>query len=377
MTAKEIKRICEQGFKVGEEGASNINLALISLRIALKAYFATYKSFSYRIRTLDSLYGSTDEEIIFNHRSAYCEAYAECIVHFQHFAELTCKSFLRSDHQLLADSVIRAPELLHKLVHKKKLTFEEEQKLFSAEFGESLNRLKDLVKAGQLKGSKKLGFILDYHDALVQLNNLRNRVWHRGLYVLKYTSLDEFVGRYLLPYVVATLKHPMYKGEEINWKYKSLACGIDPIKEIIKHFASETYDIGKVAFLKELGRSAYENRLPPVAKSKTKAKDKVAKKFAFDLMFGERKKARAERIAASEAALDYNHVTDCPTCGAKSLVVHAETDFDYDEVTDEPINYRRYTHEVHCENCTFTLEDAIANASAYGIRGIKDFFIVD
>ncbi|MGE8051732.1 hypothetical protein ACQKPT_26015 [Pseudomonas monteilii] len=375
MSAREIKRLTEQGFKIDEEGSSNINLALISLRLALKAYFSTYKSFSYRIRALDAQHGSTEEEIIFNHRPAYCEAYAECIVHFQHFAELTCKGFLRNDHQLLADSVIKAPELLYKLVHKKKLTVEEEQKLFSAEFGESLNRLKELVKSGQLKGSNKLGFILEYYDALVQLNSLRNRVWHRGLYVLKYTALDEFVGRYLLPYVVATLKHPMFKGEEVNWKYRSLACGTDPIAEIVKHFKDQEYDLGKVAFLKEMGRAAYENRLPPVVKKGTKSK--LDKKFTFGAIFGSRRRERAERIAESEAALDYNHVTECPVCGAKSLIVHEETDFDYDEETDEPINYRRYTHEVHCENCTFTLEDAVKNAADYGIHGIKDFFVTD
>lgn len=373
MTAKDIKRITQQGFKVGGDGTSNINLALISLRLALKAYFSTYKSFSYRIRTLDAQRASTEEEIIHSHRSAYCEAYTECIVHFQHFAELSCKGFLRSDHQLLADSVIREPQLLHKLVHKKKLSVEEEQKLFSAEFSESLSRLRDLVKSGQLKGSGKLSFILDHYDALVQLNSLRNRVWHRGLYVLKYPALDELVGRYLLPYVVATLKHPMFKGEEINWKYKPLACGVDPITAIIKHFTTETYDIGKVAFLKELGRSAYVNRLTPVVKKKTK--EKPLKKFTFQLISDSRQKARAERIAESEAALDYNHVTDCPTCGAKSLVVHEETDYDYDEETDDLTNYRRYTHEVHCESCTFTLEDAVKNASDYKIRGIKDFFV--
>lgn len=375
MTAKDIKRITEQGFKLDGDGSSNINLALISLRLALKAYFATYKSFSYRIRFLDAKSAYSEKEIILNHHSAYCEAYTECIVHFQHFAELSCKSFLRNDHQLLADSVIRAPELLHKLVHKKKLTVDEEQKLFSAEFGESLARLRDLVKSGQLKGSKKLGFILAHYDALVQLNSLRNRVWHRGLYVLKYTALDEFVGRYLLPYVVDTLNHPLFKGEEINWKYKSLACGLDPIEEIIKHFASETYDVGKVALFKELGRSAYENKLPLVTKMKKRSKE--AKRLIFYTMFGSERKARAERIAKSEAAQDYNYVTECPTCGAKSLIVHEETDYDYDEQTDEPVNYRRYTHQVHCEGCTFTLEDAVKNASAYGIPGIKDFFIAE
>ncbi|QOC98973.1 hypothetical protein [Pseudomonas putida] len=121
MSAREIKRLTEQGFKIDEEGGSNINLALISLRLALKAYFSTYKSFSYRIRALDAQRGSTEEEIIFNHRSAYCEAYAECIVHFQHFAELTCKSFLRNDHRLLADSVIKIPNYCISLCIKRNL----------------------------------------------------------------------------------------------------------------------------------------------------------------------------------------------------------------------------------------------------------------
>jgi transcription elongation factor Elf1 len=108
-----------------------------------------------------------------------------------------------------------------------------------------------------------------------------------------------------------------------------------------------------------------------------KVKGKASTRRPFDFFIENRRKARAERIAKSEAALEYNHVTDCPVCGANSLVVYEDTDYDFDEETDEPINYRRFTHEVECESCTFSLEDAVANASVYEIPGIKDFFMVD
>lgn len=367
----DIKQVLGQGFKLDVEVNSDINLALISLKIALKAFFSTYKSFSSRIRVLKDDGDHNEEDVVYNHRSAYCEAYAECIVHFQHFAELACKSFLRADHPLLAETVHKNPKILYKLVHNEKLTLEEEQKLYSAEFSEAVSRLKVLVQSKQIKGHEELAFIVKHYDLLTELNALRNRIWHRGLYVLKYAALDEFVGKYVLPFVVDTLNHPQYKGEEINWKHKPLACGLDPIDEIIKHLATEKYDIGKLALFKELGRSAYFSKLSPVAGNAPK------KSGSFNFLIENIHKARAERIARKEAEHEFNSVTDCPTCGAQALIVYHETDYDNDDETDEPMNYRQYTHRVQCESCSFSLEDAISNASTYGISGIKDFFTSD
>ncbi|WP_225776352.1 hypothetical protein [Pseudomonas sp. Marseille-Q5115] len=247
----KLKDVIKEGFQLGDQSRSENDLALVSLRVALKSFFMTYAKFRGRIRSItDST--SDKQDIVDAHSLSYAEAYAECIVHFQHFAELACKSFLRADHPLLSDVASAKVGVLHSLLHKKKLTADEEIQVKSIEFSEAMSRLKLLVETGKLKGYKELEFISDHYNTLVELNNLRNRIWHRGIFILEYKALDIFIGRFVLPFVRDVINHPLYSGREIIWKYSNLSCGLDPLEEIIRHFSSEKYKLEKVAYLKRL-----------------------------------------------------------------------------------------------------------------------------
>ena len=50
------------------------------------------------------------------HGARYHDAFAECVSHFQHFAELVIKDFLRAEHPLLADDTSGHHVLFHKLL---------------------------------------------------------------------------------------------------------------------------------------------------------------------------------------------------------------------------------------------------------------------
>jgi hypothetical protein len=358
--------IIKEGFNFDKRGNVSVDLALISLKIALESYFATYQSFRHRLHIFKKATG-THEELDFNHSNEYCERSADCIVHFQHFAELVCKTILRNDHPLLADVAAGRPEIVHKLLHGEELTTDEEAGVQSVEFSLALERLAALVDAKKLKDHADAAFFVKHKDTLYQLNKLRNRVWHRGLFILRYTALDSFVGGYILPFVQDVLKHPTYSSNGYLGTPSQPACGIDPITAIIEHFASENYDIGKVAFLKELGRAAYHNPLSISGKRDAKI-DKI---FS---MFHAPDRARAEKIAKALVSHG-DQVEDCPVCNVKSLVIYEDTDsYPSEENEDVDIVYS-YTHTATCMNCTFDVHGSdMENASAYGLKGISDYW---
>ena len=354
----------KKGFQLSDQSMRKDDLALVSLRVAMKSFFSTYAKLRGRISNIKTTSGIT-QEVIDSHSLNYAEAYAETVVHFQHFAELACKSFLRNDHPLLSDVGSGKAGVLHSLLHNKKLNADEEKQVRSIEFSEALKRLKELIKSSKLKDHASLQFIIAHFDTLSELNNLRNRVWHRGLYVLEYSALDEFVGRYVLPFVRDVVSHPFFAGKELIWKYAPPHCGLDPIDELIRHFSIEVYSLEKVAYLKEIGRSAYDDKLPKLANHK--------KPFPFTFLLYNSERKRAERIAESEAKRDYHEVCICPTCGANSLIIHEETDSEFDD-EGAPFNWYRFTYAAKCEFCGLSLDDEIGNANDHGFVGIPDYF---
>lgn len=371
-----LKEIVKEGFSLNEtrkKGNFEIDLALISLRIALKAYFSTYQTFRDKLGIFHPSANNNSKDTDSMHSIAYCEAYAECIVHFQHFAELVCKNFLRSDHSLLSDTALSRPIILHKLLKGDKLTSEENKNVKSIEFSEALKRIVELIKKKRLKDWQSLSFIENYKEQLEELNKLRNRIWHRGTYILHYSALDKFVGIHIFPFVAAVVSHPAYSSLKQVWKYDNLACGIDPIDGIISAMQnSNNYDIGKIAFLKELGRAAYQS---PIKRSDVGGNIPRS----LEKLLNQRHIERSVRVANTEAKLDNFKVTNCPVCDVKSLVIEEEIESNDPGGEEWVIGY---TTKVKCECCSFELirgsgAGEIKNASDYGLTSIEDYWITE
>jgi hypothetical protein len=356
------------GFTLNQSRGKHTDLAFISLKIALKAYFSTYQTFRGSLHIVDSANAHNQAEIDFNHTTAYCAACAECIVHFQHFAELACKEFLRNDHPLLADVALNKPEILYKLLHSESLTAEEESSIQSIEFSQALERLTKLIKDKKLKDWSLLNFIVEHNKTISALNTLRNRMWHRGIFILRYPALDEFFGGYVLPLVSEVLKHPTYAGNERLWRYMNLSCGIDPISEIISTTKTANYDMGKIALLKELGRAAFESPINTPMPADPAGLSNILSSF------NNQHKERAKRIAALEAQQDYSTVKACPVCGVNSLIIYEQTGSVDHLDTGEPLEVWQYTDMVKCECCSFELWGGVKNAREYGFPAIEDYW---
>jgi hypothetical protein len=259
---KDVSRIYEDGFTLERDSENITGLALLSLKLALKGYFSTYSTMKYSLHAFDKDFRDKYCEIvdIDKHSSSYVESSTEAILHLHHFAELVFKDILRAEHPLLADDIRNQPIILHKLIKGESLADGDRLKLKSIDFGEALKRLSSLAKGKRISEHSRYNFISDYEPFFEKLNELRNRLWHRGIYILRYPALDEFFGKYALPFIQNVTSLPDYSGNERFWKYQKLSCDIDPIKLIVKEFCETSdnpYNIGKIAMLKELGRAAY------------------------------------------------------------------------------------------------------------------------
>jgi len=96
---------------------------------------------------------------------------------------------------------------------------------------------------------------------LRSVNTLRNRIAHRGIFILRYQALDFLFGKYVFPFLKKIL---FIEGNEKRYSHLQIhnqLGNIDIIDNIISHFEIESYSITKISLLKELGRACFENPL--------------------------------------------------------------------------------------------------------------------
>jgi hypothetical protein len=197
-TVRQVEALKVDGFPLQEDGNDIADVAVLSLRLGLHAYFSSYAAVRPYWRLLhDPQAGSPGGDPDKQYAVSYCESAAEAIVHLQHFFELVFKGYLRSRHRLLATDAGRKTLILDDLARNIPVSDEALEGTRSPEFSETLERLFDLIKAGRLPSD--LNFLADTRATFDVLGYLRNRLWHRGLFILRYPALGELVGRYLLP----------------------------------------------------------------------------------------------------------------------------------------------------------------------------------
>lgn len=249
---QDVNHLANDGFRIPDRGGRLIDLSLPSLKLALKAYFSTYHVMKFNLHAFEPSADLEQSESDYQHNGGFFESCSETVVHFQHFAELFIKEALRKEHPLLANEASSRPLILYKLLKREPIEPNEQESINSIQFGDALRRFLCLVEEGKLK-DRKLYFVKDHQLALEKLNTLRNRMWHRGTFILRYPALDAFVGLYVLPFIGRIFEIKRYSKLIDVWKYAPLQCKIDPVIELEKHFQTGAYDIGKVALLKELG----------------------------------------------------------------------------------------------------------------------------
>ncbi|MEW5124569.1 hypothetical protein AB1Y57_19455 [Citrobacter freundii] len=358
--------ISKNGFRVCESRENELDIAFISLRLALKAYFSTYRDLKLNLSSLNSNIFNI-EDVDKNYSLSYYESCTETIVHFQHFFELACKHILKNEHPLLADVASKKAVVLSKLLKGEMLNEIEDNSLQSIEFSEAISRLLELIKNESINDFKLLNFILSGEEVLRTVNSLRNRIWHRGLFVLRYEALDELVCRFILPLVSEFLSLNVFYGNEINWKYKDLHCNVDPISELSNMNFNTAFELDKVAFLKEMGRAAYNNPLYETVLKRTGRQN-------FSSLFDNASIQKAEDVANHELQKHHAELKACPVCGVNSLILYPESDCEYNN-DNEVSNVITYIWKITCECCGFSLHNEFKNAKDYVFNNIEDFWV--
>jgi len=279
----------------------------------------------------------------------YHEAFAETVIHFHHFAELVIKDFLRAEHPLLADHTANHHVLFHKLLKGESLTEKDEKNLKSAEFSEASKRLYQLIDTNRI--DRRIHFIAEHHKFLETLTNFRNRLLHRGTVIMRYDATDEFVGGYVLPFVLKVVELEEYKKLDRFWRPKPLYCGVDFIQEIVDSCKRGDHSRPKIALLKELGRAAYEN---PIDES------------GFGELLGVPHRRHAELIA-NAARGRKGDIRQCAVCGVNCVQIHYDHEdqgFDGDGV---PILGPPFPFEARCLNCTFEIDVELFDSNMFGL----------
>jgi len=326
-------------------------LAFLSLRIALRSYFRTYEAMGRQLLPF------TQPEILeprwrdSAHTPEFVEACAEVVVHFQHFVELVCKDVLRALHPLLPTVAPDDPVLFLRALRQEPMDAADAARIKTVEFKSALDRFCALLRAGKID-TTRYGFLEENRALLNLLNNLRNRIWHRGAYVLRYPALDELVTRHLLPLAVKISELPEY--QECLWRPRDLSCGVDPIDALIESGRIAPINTRRLALLKELGRAAYENPLRSsfLALEDQPARGKDAWFFVQDRQYIRRtSKIALQHLGENGAA----EVKKCPVCSVQALIVyhdHDVQDFDAELNTATVV---KFAWEVRCICCTFSI----------------------
>jgi hypothetical protein len=167
-----------------------------------------------------------------SHNNGYYELYAEVITHFHHFIELTLKDILRKVNPLFPCKISNPIYAQIKNGNQVPIPSPLPQTI---EFSETLSRTLKLIEIGMLDPNP-FQFIKQNQILLEKLNFLRNRLTHRGTFVLSYPVLDNLMGKYLLPFVIQLASIPNYQSVSRYWSCQPLTVQIDPLDSIIQGF---------------------------------------------------------------------------------------------------------------------------------------------
>ena len=216
---KIFKLTREHGITIGKiKNKENVTKsAFASLRIAVKSNFKTYQVASDKNVVKDMYIEKDDpfyeysmgriEQFCENKitRKYICNVYSISTI----FSSYYLKDILGSVHPKLAYKVNlngdNSAAILDILLNKRPYDLQSDN---TAEFMTSLNRVISLMKLeGDTSSIPVISKIInDNKQTLVDLNQLRNRVWHKGVYVLRLNELDQFISQNVFPLVIKCLQ---------------------------------------------------------------------------------------------------------------------------------------------------------------------------
>ena len=320
------------------------SLAGFSLSNAMRAYFRTSVDLEY-LKNAESINQSMSEESKDKHHSgSYATDASDAITHYHHFLELYLKDILVQEHKLMAYDASKKPSILYKLVKGEQVSDDEIESLKMIEFGEAIERIDVLLRENKL--DQKYAFLSAYIDVMKRVNTLRNRIAHRGAFILRSQALDELFGVYLIPLAKQILPISDFS-TILKWNFNLCNNNIDPYGTIVNEYQQTCPNTLNVHLMKLIGNAAYNNEINPDL-------DNILHQF------NKEKREKAENMAGAEERYLQSNRTICPVCGCETLVSVKDT-YDETDENDNTINSQPYVESVHCHQCGFELKNWLLN----------------
>lgn len=353
----------EKGYLLNDERnrEKHDDLSFYTLKLAFSSYFSTYQA----MRMNFNIY---KEDRSFLESQEYISLYISTIIHFQHFFELFIKSILRDIDELLVIEGVKDPYILYKLIRKEAIEPNEDININSIGFTRTMEVYKKLKKHKLIE--EKYHFLDEYKTEIKALNNLRNRILHRGLYVLPYKELDIFLVKRILPIIKEMQVLEDVKRNYKVWGGKDLTCGINVLESLCNEGKKETINHNNIALLKELGRTSYNNPL-------------YLEKHGFGDIGEVLNRGiiqKYESIAMVDAKLEQiSKVRNCPSCGLNTLVCYFDIEDEYEQIDGEQCltGYFHVFTEARCTCCTFTINQFIDEDTLSSYVGENDIWSIE
>ena len=346
---KKLDDLIKDGFYISEVKSDQDNIADYSLIGALKAYFSTAEDLDwYLSRKSCNILTEKDLKVLLV--GAYARDACNAIIQFQHFFELFLKDILLKHDKLLVYDASQNPELLVKLIDKDTILDSELEKLHFIECSDAIERIKTLHKNRKLDSEYQ--FVDKYFELFVKLNRLRNRIAHRGAFIINPSALDEIFGRHVIPFVNELVGVVGYMHIK-KWTFNLRNQYLNPFDAIVKEYSNSPVDENKVHLFKLIGAASYRNIID----------------YELDDVFGAYKEIRekAEKNAKTLAERQMIDPVECPVCGCKSFVREMDSFCEIDDKGEE-IFGETFVDNIRCEQCGFHIENWLLNK-------LKDFSI--
>lgn len=335
------------------------NMAHLSLRNAIKLYVKTADELTKIVgyENAGQNQNKTDADTIFltNYATTVCDV----IIHLQHFIELYLKDILLSVSPLLVYNVKDKYDIIYKMIKAEHVLDSDLEKLHFIEGSEAIKKVKTLINESEFFN---YSFLKSYFDLFEKINTLRNRIAHRGAFVLRYKTLDELMGKYVLPFIKNLESHDCNYYNILNWNFNLHLKNVDPFQELIDEYKKEDVNCNKVYVLKMISYAAYNNEIPFIEDAKEEKDDDETFQMNISATlksFYKDKIEKAEQYAHKEM-MDYSDVSNvvvCPICGCKSLQVYEESDGETDFTGENYTSYWKYICGVLCKQCGFHLDE--------------------
>lgn len=342
---RNLDRLFKDGYYLNDVSDGYVkSLAGFSLSNAMRAYFRTSVDLEY-LKNAESINQSMSQESKDKHHSgSYATDASDAITHYHHFLELYLKDVLEQEHKLMAYDASKKPRILYKLVKGEHVNDDEIESLKMIEFSEAIDRIDVLLHDNKL--DQKYAFLAGYIEVMKKVNTLRNRITHRGAFILRSQALDELFGVYLIPLAMKILPISDFS-TVLKWNFNLCNNNIDPYGTIVSEYQQTCPNLLNVHLMKLVGNAAYNNDINPDLESVLH-------------QFYEEKREKAEKMAGAEEMYLQGERTKCPVCGCETLV-SVKDDYEETDENDNTIDYHQYVESVHCHQCGFELKSWLLN----------------